>query len=317
MDDDKAHLEKPVTYFERTVLEKLVFSAVTEQRRARRWKIFFLFLLFIYLFAVLFIVVNRYDHAAVQGNGKHTALVDLKGVISASSGVGADEIVGALQEAFENKNTAGVILRINSPGGSPTQSSYIYKEMKRLRGLYPDIPLYGVIADIGASGGYYVALGADKIYANESSIIGSIGVTMNGFGFTQAINKLGIERRLLTAGENKALFDPFSPLSDDKKAHIQMMLDSIHGQFIEVVKESRGDQLTSRAQVFSGLVWTGTHAKNLGLIDDFGSAGYVAREVVKAKNIVNFTHKGDLIERLSDRLGRVLSTYLLDWNGLL
>ena len=292
--------------FEQDVIERLAFAAVTEQRRSRRWRIFFILLFFAYLFAVPILMSGNFDLFDMEKTDKHTALVDLDGVISPSAEASADKIVTALREAFEDENTAGVILRINSPGGSPVQSSYIYNEMQRLKKKYPDIPLYSVIADLCASGGYYVAVGADKIYANESSIVGSIGVIMNGFGFEGTMDKLGVERRVLTAGEHKALFDPFAPIKDDEKLHLQDMLQEIHDEFIKTVKEGRGDRLPDDDKLFSGLVWTGERAKGLGLIDEFGSAGYVAREVIKAEDIVDFTRKKDFFERFASRLGATL-----------
>ncbi|MCW8962776.1 MAG: signal peptide peptidase SppA [Gammaproteobacteria bacterium] len=289
--------------FERDVVEKLAFSAITEQRRARRWKIFFIFLFFIYLFAAPILMSGKFEWPDIEKGEKHTALVDLEGVISSKSEASADKVVTALRDAFEDEDTAGVILRINSPGGSPVQSSYIYNEMKRLREKYPDIPLYSVITDLCASGGYYVAVGADKIYANESSIVGSIGVIMNGFGFEGTMEKLGVERRALTAGEHKALFDPFSPMKEEEKAHLQVMLEDIHEQFINTVKEGREGKLAEDEKLFSGLVWTGDKARALGLVDEFGSAGYVAREVIKVEDIVDFTGKRDLFDRFAERFG--------------
>ena len=243
-------------------------------------------------------------------DGKHTALVDLDGVISSDSEASADKIVTALRDAFEDEDTAGVILRINSPGGSPVQSSYIYREMKRLRKKYPEIPLYAVITDLCASGGYYVAVGADKIYANESSIVGSIGVIMSSFGFEGTMKKLGVERRALTAGEHKALFDPFSPVNEEEQAHLQVMLDEIHQEFINTVKEGRGDKLIEDEQLFTGLVWTGEKAMKIGLVDELGSAGYVAREVIKAEDIVDFTGKKDFFDRFAERLGASMESQL-------
>ena len=289
--------------FERDVVEKLAFSAITEQRRARRWKIFFIFLFFIYLFAAPILMSGKFEWPDIEKGEKHTALVDLEGVISSKSEASADKVVTALRDAFEDEDTAGVILRINSPGGSPVQSSYIYSEMKRLREKYPDIPLYSVITDLCASGGYYVAVGADKIYANESSIVGSIGVIMNGFGFEGTMEKLGVERRALTAGEHKALFDPFSPMKEEEKAHLQVMLEDIHEQFINTVKEGREGKLAEDEKLFSGLVGTGDKARALGLVDEFGSAGYVAREVIKVEDIVDFTGKRDLFDRFAERFG--------------
>jgi len=296
--------------FERDIVEKLAFSAITEQRRARRWKIFFIFLFFIYLFAAPILMSGKFEWPDMEKGEKHTALVDLEGVISSKSEASADKVVTALRDAFEDEDTAGVILRINSPGGSPVQSSYIYSEMKRLREKYPDIPLYSVITDLCASGGYYVAVGADKIYANESSIVGSIGVIMNGFGFEGTMEKLGIERRALTAGEHKALFDPFSPMKEEEKAHLQVMLEDIHEQFINTVKEGREGKLAGDEKLFSGLVWTGDKAKALGLVDEFGSAGYVAREVIKVEDIVDFTGKQDLFDRFAERFGASVSNQL-------
>ncbi len=297
--DDKAG---KTTNFEQDVVEKLAFAAINEQRRTRRWRIFFISLFFIYLFSIPLLMSGKLDFD-METSQKHTALVDLYGVISPESEASADKVVTALRDAFADKNTAGVILRINSPGGSPVQSSYIYMEMKRLREKYPNIPLYSVISDLCASGGYYVAVGADRIYANESSIIGSIGVIMNGFGFEGTMEKLGVERRLLTAGEHKALMDPFSPVDEVEKAHLQIMLGEIHQDFIKTVREGRGDRLPRDEALFSGLVWTGEKARELGLIDEFGSAGYVAREIIKAEDIVNYTLKKDIIGRISDNLG--------------
>lgn len=295
--------DKSSTGWEREIVEKLAFATLTEQRRNRRWRIFFVLLFFVYLFATPFLFSGKFEWSDLKKGEKHTALVDLKGVISSDSEASADKIVEALRDAFKDDNTAGVILRINSPGGSPVQSSYINSEIARLRKKHPDTPIYAVITDLCASGGYFVAAAADKIYANESSIVGSIGVIMNGFGFPEAMEKLGVERRALTAGEHKSLMDPFSPLKEEDKEHIQVMLDEIHDQFISTVRKGRKDKLEEDDKLFSGLIWTGEKAKELGLIDEFGSAGYVAREVIKAEDIVNFTAQEDLLNRLIDRLG--------------
>ena len=296
--------------FERDIVEKLAFAAIVEQRRARRWKIFFIFLFFAYLFSAPLLISGKFEFPDMDKDDKHTALVDLDGVISSDSEASADKVVTALRDAFEDEDTAGVVLRINSPGGSPVQSSYIYREMKRLREKYPEIPLYAVITDLCASGGYYVAVGADKIYANESSIIGSIGVIMNGFGFEGTMKKLGVERRALTAGEHKALLDPFSPVDEAEKAHLQVMLDDIHQQFITTVKEGRKGKLSEDEKLFTGLVWTGDKAKSLGLIDEYGSAGSVARDIIKAEDIVDFTGKKDFFDRFADRLGASVESQL-------
>ncbi len=288
--------------WERGVLEKLAMSAVQEQRRTRHWSILFKSLGFIYLFVVLFLAAGWFGSDGVSLPKEHTALVDLQGVISADD-TSADSIIASLQGAFEDKKTKGVILRINSPGGSPVQAGQIYDEIKRLRGLHPKIPLYAVVDDICASGGYYVAAGADKIFVDKASIVGSIGVLMDGFGFTQTMEKLGVERRLLTAGENKGFLDPFSPVDPKQQVFAKQMLEEIHGQFINVVREGRGKRLKETPEMFSGLVWSGEKSIQLGLSDGLGNVESVARDVIKAKDIVDYTKQDSLAERLVGRLG--------------
>ncbi|MBS1235571.1 MAG: peptidase [Proteobacteria bacterium] len=237
---------------------------------------------------------------------RYTALVDLDGEISAESNANADNIIQGLRDAFEAKAAVGVILQANSPGGSPVQSAYIYDEILRLREKYPDKPLYAVIGDVCASGCYYAVAAADKIYASPASIVGSIGVLMDGFGFVDGMKKLGIERRLLTAGENKGMLDPFSPLDSKARHHAQKMLDEIHGQFIDAVKQGRGDALKPNKEIFSGLFWSGTKAKELGLVDEYGSAGSVARDVIGAEEIVDYTVRENLFHRLAERFGMAM-----------
>ena len=291
------------TSWEREVVTQLAESSLREQRRARRWGILFKSLTFAYIAAIIYMYGNA-DMSKVKLSEKHTALVELNGVISDKDEANADNIVTALRDAFDNENSAGVIIRINSPGGSPVQSGYIYDEMVRLREKHPDTPLYAVVTDICASGGYYIASAADKIYADKASIVGSIGVRMDNFGFVEAIDKLGIERRTLTAGENKALLDPFLPEDEKNKAHMQTMLTEIHQQFIDSVKKGRGDRLDSSVEgLFSGLIWTGETAVNIGLVDELGSASHVAREVFGEETIVNYTVKEDILERFAERLG--------------
>ncbi|HET7776834.1 MAG TPA: S49 family peptidase [Azospira sp.] len=236
-------------------------------------------------------------------DGRHTALVQLKGVIEAGGEASADKINAALRSAFEDKGTAGVILRINSPGGSPVQSGIINDEIRRLRSKYPDIPLYVVVEDVCASGGYYVAAAADRIYVDKASLVGSIGVLMDGFGFTSAMDKLGVERRLLTAGENKGFLDPFSPQDPKQKQMAQTMLAEIHKQFIDVVKKGRGQRLKETSDMFSGLVWTGARSIELGLADDFGTVNSVARDVLKAEKVLDYTQKENIAERFAKRFG--------------
>ncbi len=294
--------------WEREVITQLAEASLKEQRRSRRWGIIFKLLTFAYIGVVIFMLSEASDLTTVSVNEKHTALVELTGVIADTEKANADNIVTALRNAFENENTAGVILRINSPGGSPVQSGYIYDEMRRLRDEYPDTPLYAVITDICASGGYYIASAADKIYADKASIVGSIGVRMDNFGFVDAIEKLGIERRTLTAGENKALLDPFLPVNEKAKEHLQVMLSEIHKQFINSVKEGRGDRLNTNVDgLFSGLIWTGEAAVKNGLIDELASASYVAREVIGEETIVNYTLKDDILQRFTDRLGSTVA----------
>ncbi len=292
---------------EYAVLERLAFESLKEQRRSRRWGIFFKSLFAIYLFALLFAFKSD---GVTPSVGAHTALVDLDGIIAAQSDANADRVVGGLRAAFEAEDAKGVILRINSPGGSPVQSSYIHQEINRLRSSHPDKPLYAVVIDVCASGGYYVAAAADKIYANESSIVGSIGVLMNGFGFVETLEKLGIERRLMTAGEHKGMLDPFSPLDSQAERHAQDLLDRVHAEFITAVKSGRGDRLAQNEEIFSGLIWTGREAKQLGLIDDFGSAGFVAREIVGEKKIVDYTPREDFFQKFADRIGVAIAKTL-------
>ena len=305
--------DPPSQKWERELLNRLALASLQEQRRARRWGIAFKFSLLAYLVVVLLISVP-FDWPLAGAGGQHTALVELRGVIAAESDASADRIVAGLRAAFEDEDTAGVILRINSPGGSPVQAGYISDEIGRLRSEYPDTRVYAVITDMAASGGYYVAAAADEIYANEASVVGSIGVLMNGFGFVETLNKLGVERRLLTAGEHKGFLDPFSPTRPEEVSHIESLLADIHDQFIAVVKRGRGDRLAADEQLFSGLVWTGTQSLDLGLVDALGSSSYVAREVIGAQEIVDFTPRRSYLEALAERfgasMGRTLATQL-------
>jgi len=295
--------------WDKKLIENLATAALREQRRARRWGIFFKFLFFAYLTVIIVLVVDWRGPDSL-GAGKHTALVDVVGVIDARGDSSADRITEALQNAFKNKNTAGVILRINSPGGSPVQAGIIYDEIRRLRGVYPNIPMYAVVEDICASGGYYIASAADKIYVDKASIIGSIGVIMDGWGFTGTMEKLGVERRVLTSGENKAFLDPFAPVDEKQKRHAQSMLDDIHKQFIDVVRKGRGKRLKETPDMFSGLMWTGDKSIELGLADGFGSVDYVARDVIKAEEIFEFTKKQDIMERFARRFGAAMAGVL-------
>jgi len=297
--------------WERGVLEKLAMSAIQEQRRARHWSIFFKVLTFGYLFIILFIFMGWAGPKAETAlGGKHTALVELRGVIAADSMASADNVILSLQDAFKDKHTQGVILRINSPGGSPVQSGYINDEIRRLRAQHPKVPLYAVVEDICASGGYYVAAAADKIFVNKASMVGSIGVLMDGFGFTGTMEKLGVERRLMTAGENKGFLDPFSPVDPKHQEFVKQMLGEIHQQFIDVVKQGRGKRLKENPDTFSGLIWTGQKSIEMGLADAIGSVDSVARDVIKAEDIVDFTTHEGLADRLAKKFGAGVASVL-------
>jgi protease-4 len=294
--------------WERGVLERLATDALKEQKRARHWGILFKSLTFIYLFILLFVAAGWFKGESTL-TGRHTALVNLKGVISAND-ESADKIIQGLQDAFDDSHTAGVVLRINSPGGSPVQAGEIYDEIKRLRTLHPKIPLYVVVDDICASGGYYVASAADKIFVDKASIVGSIGVLMDGFGFTGTMQKLGVQRRLLTAGKNKGFLDPFSPEDPAQVAYARKLLEEIHQQFIHAVETGRGKRLKETPDMFSGLFWSGADSIKLGLADGYGSLNYVARDVIKAKDIVDYTPQENLASRLAGKLGMSIGKWL-------
>lgn len=289
--------------WERDVLEKIALEGIKEQRRRRRWGIFFKFLGVAYLSALI-LMFSDWGSKDKSGDGRqHTALIKINGAIMPKSENSAENVVSALDTAFADKNTAGVILDINSPGGSPVQSGIINDEMLRLRAKYPSIPLYVVVDDICASGGYYIAVAGNKIFVNKASLVGSIGVIMNGFGFTGTMEKLGVERRLVTAGENKAFLDPFSPQSAKHKAFAQDLLNEIHAQFIDVVRKGRGNRLKETPDMFSGLVWSGSKGIELGLVDDYGTVDSVARDVIKVERVRDFTVKQGFAEKVAKQFG--------------
>jgi protease-4 len=296
--------------WERELVTKLATAALKEQRRARLWGIFFKLLAFGYVTLILLMAVE-WRRGDTSGQ-KHTAMVELNGLIAPGTDASAERVTSALQAAFKDKNTQGVVVRINSPGGSPVQAQTIYDEMKRLRKKHPEIPLYAVVEDVCASGGYFVAAGADRIYVAKASVVGSIGVLMNGFGFTGLMEKLGVERRLITAGENKGMLDPFSPLSEKDKAHAQALMGDIHQQFIGVVREGRGKRLKETPDMFSGLIWTGQKSIELGLADGLGSLDSVARDVVKAEQIVDFTQKEGIAEKFAKRFGAAAANTIVE-----
>ncbi len=286
--------------WERKTLEKLAYATLNEQRARRRWGIFFKLLGFAY---VGFILVTLVEWDSAKVADKHVAMVDLQGVIAAQSEASAEGLISALNAAFDAPNSQAVVLRINSPGGSPVQAGMVNDEIRRLRTKYPEKALYAVVEDVCASGGYYIAAAADRIYVDKASVVGSIGVLMDGFGFTGTMEKLGVERRLLTAGENKGFLDPFSPQAEAQKAHARTLLADIHQQFIDVVKAGRGERLKDNPEIFSGLMWTGAQSIQLGLADGYGTVDSVARDVVKVEEVLDYSVKENLAERFAKRLG--------------
>ena len=282
-------------------LERAIQELILDRRRERRWRLISR-LVWAGLF-VIFVVISMPSRQHVASvDGPHTALVEVRGEISSDTEASAERLVGALKNAFEDHGSKAVVLRINSPGGSPVQAGIIYDEIKRLKALH-NKKVYAVVEEMCASGAYYIAAAADEIYTDKASIVGSIGVLMDSFGFTGLMQKVGVERRLMTAGENKGIGDPFSPMSDKQKAFTQGMLNQIHAQFIRVVKEGRGSRLRETPETFSGLYWSGEQAVAMGLADHLGNLDYVAREVIKAEEVIDYTPKENIAERLAKRFG--------------
>ena len=289
--------------WERQALEHLLLENLKETRKARRWKAVFRVLTLIIFVGAILAIFDFHLPGRGMGTEKHTALVTLEGEISSSSMANALDINSSLTAAFENENSAGVVLRINSPGGSPVQAGMINDEIHRLRKLYPAKPFYVVIEDICASGGYYVAVAGDQILVDKASLVGSIGVIMEGFGFTGLMDKLGVTRRMITAGSNKGMLDPFSKENPQQVEMIKTMIDEIHQQFIAVVKAGRGTRLKETPDMFSGRVWNGEQAIKIGLVDGYGSVESVARDIFKAQDILDYTMKENFAERVAKRFG--------------
>ena len=314
----------PDAGWEKSVLEKMALSLVTERRRARRWSVFFRLLVVAYIGFMTAIWLGYLSPPGLSGAaglarqtgdgevGRHTALVRIDGVIKADGDNSAERINAALRQAFEDKGTAGVVLLVNSPGGSPVQSAQIFNEIRRLRAAHENTELHVVVEEVCASGGYYVAAAADRIHVNPASLVGSIGVLIDGFGFVGTMHMLGVERRLFSAGTNKGFMDSFSPVSQRDRDHLQGLLDQIHSQFIDAVRLGRGDRLGDDPELFSGLVWTGARAIELGLADGVGSVRQVAREVIGAERVVDFSRQDTLLERAARRLGISLGSALGD-----
>jgi protease-4 len=307
MSEEEQKVSTSDPHWERDLVNRLAFASLNEQRRTRRWGIFFKTLTFVYLFLLFFMLFS--DRLASTGEhlGKHTALIDLQGEITDNSDTSSDNVIMSLRAAFEDEKTAGVVLRVNSPGGSPVQSGIIYDEIKRLRAEHKNVPIYAVVGDICASGCYYIVSATDAIYTNRASLVGSIGVLMDGFGFTGTMQKLGVERRLHTAGENKGFMDPFSPEQPAQVAQLNTMLGDIHQQFIQAVKDGRGKRLKEDPKLFTGLIWTGDQALALGLADGLGSLDSVARDVIGVEDIVDFTQERPYLERVFNRFGATMA----------
>ncbi|MBI3368198.1 MAG: S49 family peptidase [Burkholderiales bacterium] len=285
-------------------LERLARDFMHERRSERRWRVFFrLVWLGLLLLAAWLLLAQRY-HAA-GSTGPHTALVEVRGEIAPDTEASAEQLILGLRGAFEDASALGVVIRINSPGGSPVQAGIVNDEIRRLKALH-NKRVYAVVDEICASGAYYIAVAADEIYVDKASLVGSIGVLMDGFGFAGLMDKLGVDRRLITAGENKGMLDPFSPQSDKHRAYAQAMIDQIHRQFIQVVKDGRGKRLKETPETFSGLFWNGEEAVKLGLADKFGSLDFVAREVIKAEEVIDYTAKENVAERLAKRFGAAI-----------
>ena len=290
--------------WEREVLEKLAFAALTEQRNTRRWGIFFKSLMFVYLLALLGVAV--YPKIGVDFGGAtedHTAVINVMGMIAEGESANASDIIESLRDAVKDKHTKGIILHSNSPGGSPVQSAYVYDEIRKIKKEHPKLPIYAVVGDICASGCYYIASASDQIIVNPASLIGSIGVLMDGFGFVNSMEKLGVERRLLTAGSHKALLDPFSPPKADETQYMQGLIDQVHQQFINAVKTGRGNRLKETPDMFSGLVWTGEASLKNGIADAIGTDDSVAKELIGAEKLVDFTQQERLLDKLAGKMG--------------
>jgi protease-4 len=291
--------------WERQTMERLMFATLAEQRSSRRWRTIVRLAWLLFFIFLTWTLVYRGGPAKADKSLPHTAVVEIKGEIASGADASAEFVVAAMRAAFEDDGAKGIVLLINSPGGSPVQAGIIYDEIRRLRGKY-NKPVYAVVEESCASAAYYIASATDKIYVDKASIVGSIGVLMDGFGFTGLMDKLGVERRLMTAGENKGFLDPFSPQTDKQRAYAQVMLDQIHKQFIDSVKAGRGKRLKDTPELFTGLFWTGQQAVELGLADQMANLDFVAREVIKAEELVDYTRRENVAERLAKKFGAAM-----------
>lgn len=301
---DTAEARRPASTgmvsIERT-FEQAMLQFLRERRTERRWRVFFR-VAWLLVFVTLAYAIVVYRPQVVPPSGPHTALIEVRGEIASDSEASAETLIAGLKSAFEDTGAQAIVLRINSPGGSPVQAGIVYDEIVRLKAKHRK-KVYAVVEEMCASGAYYIAVAADDIYVDKASLVGSIGVLMEGFGFVGLIDKLGIERRLLTAGENKGMLDPFSPQNEKHRAFAQALINQVHQQFIDVVKQGRGNRLKENGETFSGLFWNGEQAVKLGLADDFGTLDFVAREVIKAEEVIDYTPRESLAERLTRRFG--------------
>ncbi len=306
--------------WEMRAIREVLHENVKEQRRSRRWRVFFRFVLAIYVAAVfVFVTFGMNNNTEEMIGPDHVAIVDIEGTIAAdsASGASADKIIKGLERAFKQENSVAVVLDINSPGGSPVQSAQVYREINRLKEKYPDKPVYAVGSDIMASGAYYIAAAADYIYADPTSLVGSVGVIMGGFGFSDAMEKLGVERRVYTAGDQKSFMDPFSEQNEESVAHVKTLLDDIHEEFISAVKAGRGDRLNGPdSELFNGLIWTGNKAEELGLIDGFGSVREVSLQQLGVDKTVNYSQKPSPFQRIADRISASFAGALVESAGI-
>jgi protease-4 len=298
--------------WERDLIEKVLLETLKEQRRARRWSLVLKLALLAYLAVAMWMAASPFSDQRLGGAAAHTAVIDITGLISEGAKTNAESIVKSLKAAAKDQQTKGIVLKMNSPGGTPVQAAYVYEEIRDIKQSHPSLPVIAVASDLCASGCYYIAAAADKIFVNPSTIVGSIGVIMNGFGFVDAMQKVGVERRAFTAGEHKALLDPFKAINPAEKAQVQKVLDGIHQQFIAAVRAGRGSRLKETPEIFSGLVWTGTDAISLGLADAIGDVHSVAEKEIGAEELVDFTSKEDWLERFSRRFGTTMSGALWD-----
>ncbi len=290
--------------WEREVIEKLALAAITEQTRARRWGVFFKGLMFVYLIAIFGLAVYPKISKEIGVDSKdHTAVIDVVGMIADGKPANADSIIESLRNAVKDEHTKGIILNANSPGGSPVQSSYVYEEIRKIKKEHPTLPIYAVVSDICASGCYFIVSATDKIFVNPSSLVGSIGVIMDGFGFVETMQKLGVERRLITAGAHKAMLDPFSPPKEDESRYVQSLINQVHQHFINAVKAGRGDRLKENPELFSGLVWTGEEGVKQGVVDAIGTQDSVSKELIGAEERVDFSRQEHLLDKIAGKLG--------------